>query len=93
MADLKITTEQLQALLDQVSLVKDDKADADSKTQAANAAGTATTAAQAALTAAQGVEAQAQLDEAAADHKTTVDLAALDGMIQALLNPTPPPAA
>ncbi len=93
MADIKITSEQLQALLDQVALVKSDKDDGDAKTSAANAAGTARASAQSALTAATTAESQAILDEQSADHKTTTDLAALDTMIQALLAPPAPAPA
>ncbi len=90
MADIKITSEQLQALLDQVALVKSDKDDGDAKTAAANAAGTARASAQSALTSATTAESQAILDEQSADHKTTTDLAELDSMIQALLAPPAP---
>lgn len=82
----KVTDDDLKALQAKVAQLVADKADADAKTQASNAADTA--AAQAAA-----VASQAKLDESAADAKASADLTDLVSFVESLAGaPMPPPA-
>ena len=74
---MPVTNEDIQQLQAMVQVLVADKADADQKTQASNAADTA--AQQAAA-----VAAQAKLDEAAADAKASQDLSDLRTFIDGL---------
>lgn len=81
----KVTDDQLKQLQDKVALLVADKADADAKTQASNAADTAAAQANAAAS-------QAKLDESTADAKASADLLDLMTFVDGLAS-TPPQVA
>lgn len=80
---MPITDDQLAQIQAKVAALVADKADADEKTAASNAADTAAKTADAAA-------AQAKLDEAAADAKATADLTDLSQFIDSLVAPPTP---
>lgn len=77
---MPITNEQLAAIQAKVAKLVTDKTDADSKTQASNAADTA-------LATASATANQAKLDEAAADSLATSDLTDLSAYLDSLVAP------